>query len=68
MVGWCGVNSSVGGLLLIWILAGQRPTALAVGVGGGCLDISILIYHFSLLSPCAREVVRKKLKYCLKGR
>ena len=26
---------------------GQRPTALAVGVGAGCLDIFTLVYHFS---------------------
>ena len=26
-------------ILLIWIGAGQEPTELAVGVGGGCLDI-----------------------------
>ena len=31
-----------------WILVGQGPTALAVGVGGGCLDIFSLIYPFSL--------------------
>ena len=24
---------------LIWIIVGQGPTALAVGVDGGCLDI-----------------------------
>ena len=30
---------------------GQVPTALAVGAGGGCLDIISLEYHFSLLSP-----------------
>ena len=23
----------------IWITVGQRPTALAVGAGGGCMDI-----------------------------
>ena len=23
----------------IWIMVGQGPTALAVGAGGGCLDI-----------------------------
>ena len=23
----------------IWIIVGQGPTALAVGAGGGCLDI-----------------------------
>ena len=35
----------------IWIKAGQGPTALAVGAGGGCLDIFTLlffIFSFSL--------------------
>ena len=35
----------------IWIIAGQGPTALAVGAGGGCLDIFSLVYHFSFLLP-----------------
>ena len=33
----------------IWIIVGQGPTALAVGAGGGCLDIllsSILSFLF----------------------
>ena len=34
----------------IWITAGQGPTVLAVGAGGGCLDIFILIYPFSSFS------------------
>ena len=29
----------VPGVLLIWIRVGQGPTALAIGAGGGCLDI-----------------------------
>ena len=29
----------------IWVIVGQGPIALAVGAGGGCLDI------FSLLCP-----------------
>ena len=33
----------VPGCPTIWISVGQGPTALAVGAGGGCLDISILI-------------------------
>ena len=49
----------------IWITVGQGPTALAVGAGGGCLDIFTLIYLFSSLSPSLWETVR--LKYCLKG-
>ena len=35
----------------IWITVGQGPTALAVGAGGGCLDIFSLIYPFLPLSP-----------------
>ena len=34
----------------IWITVGQGPTALAVGAGGGCLDIFTLIYLFSSFS------------------
>ena len=30
----------------ICISGGQGPTALAVGAGGGCLDIFTLIYPF----------------------
>ena len=45
---------------------GQEPTALAVGAGGGCLDIFSL-YHFSFLSPSLWETARYRLKYCLKG-
>ena len=45
----------------------QGPTALAVGAGGGCLDIFTLIYPFSSLSPCLWETARYRLKYCLKG-
>ena len=51
----------------IWITVGQGPTALAVGAGGGCLDIFTLIYPFSLLSPSLWETARYRLKYCLKG-
>ena len=30
---------------------GQGLTVLAVGAGGGYLDIFSLVYHFSILSP-----------------
>ena len=33
------------------IIVGQGPIALAVGAGGGCLDIFALVYHFSPHSP-----------------
>ena len=51
----------------IWLTVGQGPTSLAVGAGGGCLDIFTLIYPFSSLSPSLWETVRYRLKYCLKG-
>ena len=51
----------------IWITVRQGPTALAVGAGGGCLDIFTLIYLFSSLSPSLWETARYRLKYCLKG-
>ena len=51
----------------IWITVGQGPAALAVGAGGGCLDIFTLISPFSSLSPSLWETTRYRLKYCLKG-
>ena len=50
-----------------WITVGQGPTALAVGAGGGGLDILTLIYPFSPSSPSLWETARYRLKYCLKG-
>ena len=46
---------------------GQGPIALAVGAGGGCLDIFTLLYPFSPLSLSLWETTRYRLKYCLKG-
>ena len=63
----CWVNSQCRGVLLIWNTLGQGPTVLAVGAGGGCVDIFSLVYHFSLLSPSLWETARHRLKYCLKG-
>ena len=51
----------------ILITVGQGPIALAVGAGGGGLDIFTLIYPFSILSPSLWETARYRLKYCLKG-
>ena len=61
------VNFQCRGVLLIWIRVGQGATALAVGAGGGCLDIFTLVYHFSFLSPSLWKTARYRLKYCLKG-
>ena len=51
----------------IWLMVGQGPIALAIGAGGGCLDIFTLLYLFSSLSPFLWETARYRLKYCLKG-
>ena len=67
MVRRCWVNFQCWGVLLIWIIVGQGPIALAKGAGGGCLDIFSLNYHFSFLSPSLWETARYRLKYCLKG-
>ena len=51
LVGWSGGAMVLGKLPVpgrptIWITVGQGPTALVVGVDGGCLDIFTLIYPF----------------------
>ena len=60
-------SSSLPGRPTIWITVGQGPTALAIGAGGGCLDIFTLFYPFFPLSPSLWETARYRLKYCLKG-
>ena len=35
----------------VWMIVRQGSTALAVGAGGGCLDIFTLYYPFSNLLP-----------------
>ena len=45
------VNFQCRGVLLLWCIVGQGPLALAVGAGGGCLDVFSLVYRFSPLSP-----------------
>ena len=67
MVRRCCVIFQCRDVLLIWIIVGQGPVALAVGAGGGGLDIFTLLYPFSSLSPALWETARYRLKYCLKG-
>ena len=69
VVGWCDGAGKVPVPVrpTIWITVGQGPTALAVGAGGGCLDIFTLICPFCHLSPSLWETTRYRLKYCLKG-
>ena len=66
--GWSGGAMVLGKLPVpgrptIWITVGQGPIALAVGAGGGCLDIFTLIYPLSPLSPSLWETARYRLKY-----
>ena len=63
----CWVNFQCRGVLLVWMIVGQGPIALAVGAGGGCLDIFSLVYLFSFFSPSLWETARYRLKDCLKG-
>ena len=53
MVRWCWINFQSWGVLLVWIKAGQGPSAIAVCAGRGCLDIffsclSFLFFSFAL--------------------
>ena len=57
----------VPGRPIIWMIVGQGPIALAVGAGGGCLDIFTLLCLFSPLSPSLWKTTRYRLKHCLKG-
>ena len=45
----------LGKLLLIWIIVGQGPTALAVGPGGGCLDIFLSSFISLFFLPLSRR-------------
>ena len=50
--GWSGGMIALGKLPVpehptVWIIVGQEPIALAVGAGGGCLDIFTFLYLFS---------------------
>ena len=67
MVRWCWVNFQCQDVLLIWIIVGQDPIALAVGARGVVWTFFSLVYHFSFPSPSLRETARYRLKYCLKG-
>ena len=71
-VGWSGGAMVLGKLPVpgrptILITVGQGPIALAVGAGGGGLDIFTLLYPFSSPSPSLWETAWYRLKYCLKG-
>ena len=46
VVRWYWVNFQFQGVLLIWIRVGQGTSALAVGAGGGCLDVFLSSINF----------------------
>ena len=48
----------------ILITVGQGPIALAVGAGGGGLDIFTLIYPFSSASPSLWEGFGRVVRWC----
>ena len=69
--GWSGGAMVLGQLPVpgrptIWMIVGQGPIALTVGAGGSCLNIVILLYPFSPLSPSFWKTARYRLKSCLK--
>ena len=55
---WCGWSGGamvlgklpMAGRPTIWLIVGQGPIALAIGAGGGCLDIFTLLYLFPSFS------------------
>ena len=47
----CWVSFQCRGVLLILIIVGKGPIALALGAGWGCLDIFSLVYLFFYHPP-----------------
>ena len=51
VVRWYWANFQCRGVLLIWMIETQGPIALAVGAGGGWLDIFYYRLSFLFFSP-----------------
>ena len=62
---WCDFQCR--GVLLIWTVVGQGPTALAVGAGGVVWTFFLSCIISLFLFPSLWEMARYRLKYCLKG-
>ena len=45
----CWVNFQCRGVLLVWLMVGQKPIALAVGAGGGGGLLGHFFSHLSFL-------------------
>ena len=57
----CWVNFQCLGVLLVWMIVGQGPIALAVGADGDCLDIFIRPFEkrsYYVIPPGVRPSVR----------
>ena len=55
VVRWCWVNVQSWGVLIIWIIVGHGPAALAVGAGGVVWTFFSLIYPLSFLPLSGRR-------------
>ena len=64
----CWVNFQCRSVLLIWILVGQGPTVLAVGVGGVVWTFFSRLSFLSSFSLSLWETARYRLKTVSKGR
>ena len=72
--GWSGGAIVLGkhpvpGRPTIWITVGQGPTVLAVGAGGGCMDIFTLIKQLTnqyKMCPAKAAYLFKPLRYTTK--
>ena len=53
------------GVLLIWIIVGQGPIALAVGGGGGCLDIFSFVCFFFFFFLSSSLLIVILIKNCV---
>ena len=68
IVGWSGIamrcwlNFRCRGVLLIRLTVGQCATALAVGVGGGCLDIISFFFLSGLNSIYSKNDINMLYK------
>ena len=58
MVRWYWVNFQCRGVLLVCMIVGQGPIVLAIGAGGGCLDIFTLICPVTPFSPFLWETAQ----------
>ena len=64
---WHWVKFQCLGVLLIWILVGQVPTALALGAAWGCLDIFFSRLSFLSSYPSSKMHLGRKVLKCIQS-